>query len=200
MAEYDPEPRSAGPSVVTRGRLVRSAILVLDPAGAAKHDDIPASWHPMSLHHLVVWCRLPVEHSLEPAERALAELSDQHAKVDLLTCGPTTALAMDFALNHADAVRAVLLVDPSAPHDQFGGNATAADARWEERSWERLAELGRAGVAVKIVAHSAGGSRDRVPPPLPLGHPDLVELVRSAITELESEDVEGWSQPGSEGS
>lgn len=200
MSEYDPEPRSAGPALVARGRLVHSAILVLDPAGAAKHDDVPASWHPMSLEHLLLWCRIPADTSLAEADRALSELARQNAVVDVLTSGPAAGAAMDLAERNASSVRSVLLVDPAAPHDHFGGpEAAAADERWADAARDRMAELQDAGIDVRIVAHSCGGGRDRVPPPLPLGHPDLVELVRTAITELDAETETNWGVPGGEG-
>lgn len=192
VADYDPNPRTAGPAIVTEGPVDGSTVLVLDPAGAAKHADIPASWRSLTRDRQVVWCRLPTAEALAEAERAMSGLAERHVVVDVLTTGPVAEVAMAFALRHASAVRAVLLVDPAAPDPRYPAeDAEVADARWAERSWRQVAELDRAGVPVRIIAHSAGGSRDRVPPPLPLGHPDLVEVVRATVEALDDPGGEG---------
>src|SRR5690606_201599 len=43
----DTEPmRSEGPAVTVHGRGGERRVLVLDPAGASKHDELPATWRP----------------------------------------------------------------------------------------------------------------------------------------------------------
>ncbi|MBA0125894.1 hypothetical protein H0B56_10110 [Haloechinothrix sp. YIM 98757] len=200
MSEYATDPRGDGPTLVSDGPVNAPAVLVLDPAGAAKHEDIPASWHELLGTRHVVWCRMPAGDALFSAGEALAELADRHVTVDVVTSGPDAVTAMDFVRARADVVRALLLVDPAASgarlaHDTRGmrvpespgADAQAADAVWEERYRARIAALADAGVAVRTVAHSPGGGRDRIPPPLPLGHPDVVERITGTLHGLDGE-------------
>lgn len=187
MAEYDEHPREHGPPVVVDGPPDAPAIIVFDPAGAAKHEDIPASWHSLLWERRLIWCRMPAENAIAEADDAMAELATRDATVDAVTSGPLAEVAMMFARRWASEVRSLLLVDPAAPDQRFAAEeAEIADALWEKRSRRRIRELEEAGVAVRVVAHSAGGERDRIPPPLPLGHPDVVAVIRSAIGELDS--------------
>ncbi|SNR78291.1 hypothetical protein SAMN06265360_11934 [Haloechinothrix alba] len=198
VSEYESDPRGEGPTLVSDGPGNAPAVLVLDPAGAAKHEDIPASWHGLLRSRYVVWCRMPARDALSSAGEALAELADRHVTVDVVTSGPDAAAAMDLVRARADAVRALLLVDPAASgarlaHDTRGmcvpespgAEALAADAAWEERHRTHIAALAAAGVAVRTVAHSSGGRRDRLPPPLPLGHPDVVDRITSTFNGLD---------------
>lgn len=187
MADYQEHPREHGPPIVVDGPAGAPAIIVFDPAGAAKHDDIPASWHPLRRERRVIWCRMPAKNALGEADNTMAELAAHDVTVDAVTSGPVAEVAMMFTRRWASAVRSLLLVDPAAPDQRFATDeAELADALWEKRSQRRMHELVEAGVAVRVVAHSAGGDRDRVPPPLPLGHPDLVEVIRGAIEELDA--------------
>lgn len=187
MTRFDPEPRSSGPAIVRGGPEGYATLLVLDPAGAAKHEDIPASWNTLLRSRHVVWARLPTRQALAEAEDTLASLTESAATVDVLTSGPTAELAMDFAFQRAEAIRALLLVDPGAPDQRFSAQeAEYADALWEERAQDRISALEDAGVLVRVVAHSSGGSRDRVRPPLPLGHPDIVPTISGVIGELDA--------------
>lgn len=189
------DPRSGGPSVVSAGPRDAPAVLVLDPAGIAKHDDLPPGWERLAARRRVVWCRLPVQGALADCRAALDELARGNAPVDLVTSGPTAEMAMDLAVTRPTAVRSVLLIDPGSPDARFPSTVDAldADASWEERTRWRVEEVEQAGVAVRIVGHSAGGSRDRVPPPIPLGHPDVVEVISEALREF---DVAQQDPPG----
>ena len=40
--------RSEGPAVVTAGDPSGPKVIVLDPAGAAKHGELPATWRPLT--------------------------------------------------------------------------------------------------------------------------------------------------------
>jgi hypothetical protein len=63
-------------------------------------------------------------------------------------------------------VRSVLLVDPGPvePGDRLPATAE---------------------VPTRVVARSMGGDRDRVEPPIPLGHPDVVDGVITALEDAE---------------
>lgn len=180
-------PRSGGPTVVYAGPQDAPAVLVLDPAGLAKHDDLPPGWKRLADRRRVVWCRLPAHEALAESRAALNELAHGDAPIDLVTSGPTAEVAMDLAMTRPGAVRSVLLIDPGSPDDRFPSTVDAmdADASWEKRTRWRVEEVEQAGVAVRIVGHSAGGSRDRVPPPVPLGHPDVVEVISEALREFD---------------
>ncbi|MQA62455.1 MAG: hypothetical protein GEU86_13380 [Actinophytocola sp.] len=190
---YDPHPRDSGPVVVTDGPAGAPAVLVFDPAGVAKREDIPASWHGLLWDRQVLWCRIPAMESPAQVDAALSGRATVPPAIDVVASGPCTELALVFGKQRASSVRSVLLVDPAAPDDRFPTDeAEIADALWEERSRQRMEELESAGVTVRVIAHSTGGDTDRVPPPLPLGHPDVVEAVSAAIAELDAGE-----QPGS---
>lgn len=184
---YDPHPRDSGPAVVADGPASAPVILVFDPAGVAKREDIPATWHTLLDDRQVLWCRIPAMDSPAEVDAALSEQGTVLTAVDVVASGPCTELAMVFGKQRASSVRSVLLVDPAAPDDRFATEeADIADALWEERSRQRMRELESTGVTVRVIAHSTGGDTDRVPPPLPLGHPDVVEAVSEAIADLEA--------------
>lgn len=189
---YDPHPRDSGPAVVADGPAGAPMILVFDPAGVAKREDIPASWHGLLWDRQVLWCRIPAMDSPAEVDAALDGQAAVPPAVDVVASGPCTEFAMVFGKQRASSVRSVLLVDPAAPDDRFGSEeAEIADALWEERSRKRIGELESAGVTVRVIAHSTGGDTDRVPPPLPLGHPDVVEAVSAAIADLEAGEKPG---------
>ncbi|RZQ59459.1 hypothetical protein [Amycolatopsis suaedae] len=153
--------REQGPPTVWEGAAGAPALLVLDPAGAANHEGLPASWRDVTTRRQVVWFRLPTDGALSAAEEMLTDPSALGGTVDLLASGPAAGTAVALAGRHADTVRSLLLVDP------------------EE-------EPARIPVDVRVVAHSTGGPRDRVPPPLPLGHPDVVAAVERTLAELDA--------------
>ncbi|SDZ23888.1 hypothetical protein SAMN05421504_11133 [Amycolatopsis xylanica] len=161
--------RSAGPPVVADGDPGGQTLIVLDPAGLGKHDEVPATWRPFTDQRQILWCRIPAEGALSAAEELLGDADDDSALVvDIVASGPVAEEALRLAARHPPAVRAVMLVDPA----------------WEPDHLARLAKLDEAGVEVRVIAHSRGGELDRVPPPLPLGHPDVVAAVYRTIGEL----------------
>ncbi|MTD57840.1 hypothetical protein [Amycolatopsis pithecellobii] len=180
-----PDPiRAGGPAVVTEGTPGGPIVLVLDPAGEAKHGGLPATWrdHPDSWR--VMWCRAPAEGGLNAADEILTDPPDSGKIVHILASGPSTDAVLRLAQAHPGPVRSVLLVDPGAAGFVERGEGTDADERWEHETARQRSELSRHGVDVRIVAHSAGGPRDRIPAPLPLGHPDVVAAVQAAVTPL----------------
>ncbi|TNC27003.1 hypothetical protein [Amycolatopsis alkalitolerans] len=180
---YSPDPmRAGGPAVVTEGTLGGPIVLVLDPAGEAKHAGLPATWRAHLDSWRVVWCRTPVEGGLGTANEILADAAAK--SVHVLTSGPIADEVLRLAEAHPTAVRSVLLVDPGATGFVEAGDGADADERWEADSEQRRVALARSGVDVRVIAHSSGGERDRIPAPLPLGHPDVVSAVRNSVAEL----------------
>ncbi|MDQ3577794.1 MAG: hypothetical protein M3443_09395, partial [Actinomycetota bacterium] len=59
--------------------------------------------------------------------------------------------------------------------------AIAANDRWMTARRRSTSDLSSLGVDVRVVAQSRGGGRDRVVPPLPLGHPDVVAAVEEVL-------------------
>jgi hypothetical protein len=166
MREFENEgPRSAGPAVVWAGLDHGPALVVVDPSGAAKHAELPATWHPLAEEYQVVWCRVPAGDPLPTdVEDVLETFAQRQTRVDLVAAGTTCEATVELAAQFATAVRSVLLVDPG-PVGR---------------------ELAAAGVRTHVVARSHGGDTDRVPPPLPLGHPEVVDGVRTALVEADT--------------
>jgi hypothetical protein len=162
--------RSAGPDVVTAGDPGGSPLVVLDPAGAAKHDELPASWRSLAGSRRIVWCRLPVDGALSAADEILSDARG----ADVVASGPFAEEALRLAARHPGAVRYVLLVDPAADAEVPAARAAAADDDWLAGHEEPIARLREAGTEVEVIAHSTGGADDRIAAPLPLGHPDVV--------------------------
>jgi pimeloyl-ACP methyl ester carboxylesterase len=165
MREFENEgPRSRGPSVVWSGLERGPVLVIVDPSGAAPHEDLPATWHGLAEEYQVVWCRVPATDRLpEDVEDVLETLAQWQVQVDLVAGGTASRLAIRLATRFAEAVRSVLLVDPDP------------------------LETDAAGTRTRVVARSQGGPSDRVPPPLPLGHPDVVAGVRVALREADEE-------------
>lgn len=192
MRDLSAEPqRAQGPPLVWEGPAGARAVLVLDPSGAAKHDELPATWRGLAERTQVVWCRTPVAGSpdelddLNDAVAALGTLAARDATVDLVASGPIAEAAMRLADEHARQVRSLLLVDPGSAHEEVSSaEAERADQLWSKRMSERWEQLHAEGITVRVVAHSKPDARDRIEPPLPLGHPDVVRAVSSALAEL----------------
>jgi hypothetical protein len=154
-------------------------VIVLDPAGAASHGELPATWRPLTERWTVVWCRLPADDS---AWQLAEFLQGVTGPVDVVAAGPAAAAAMAIGGRHNDVVRSVLLVDPAAggiPVD--AETAKVADDMWMKREAPTIDALALEGVNVRVIAHSFRGDRDRREPPLPLGHPDVVSLIRAQL-------------------
>lgn len=179
-----PDPvRAAGPPAVTEGTPDGPIVLVLDPAGAAKHDELPATWRALARDWQVTWCRLPSGGALTEADDVLSDPPRPGRSVFVVASGPFADDALRLAQRHTGTVRAVLLVDPGADRYISPDRGDTETGRWEEEAAGLRAELADAGVEVKVVAYSTGGARDRVSAPIPLGHPDVAKAVRQAIEE-----------------
>jgi hypothetical protein len=186
-ASEDADPvRADGPPVVWDGMAGAPALLVFDPAGEGKHDELPATWRPLADQRQIIWCRLPTDGALTHAEEILSDPAALGPVVDVVASGPVAETAMWAVARHPDSVRSLLLVDPAAGGAAAGEPAAEADANWADRNAKERAELERAGVTVTTIAHSPGGDRDRIPPPLPLGHPDVVSALINALPDNES--------------
>lgn len=176
MLESDEPARAEGPSVVFEGQEDAPTVLVLDPAGAAKHAAVPATWRKLAESRRLIWCRLPADGSLSEAEELLADPDGLRAPIDVVTSGPAVPTVVDLLSRHADTVRSLLLIDP-------GGGV--GDASEPASVTSRREELRKAGVTIETVAESPGGTRDRVEPPMPLGHPDVLDAVERALGSLD---------------
>jgi pimeloyl-ACP methyl ester carboxylesterase len=193
MREFENQgPRSRGPSVVWAGLDRGPVLVIVDPSGAAPHEELPATWHGLTEEYQVVWCRVPATDRLpEDVEDVLETLAQWQVQVDLVAGGTACRLAMRLAARFAKAVRSVLLVDPGPLGSDLRAGAAAtpalADATWQVETLDDRRELDAAGARIRVVAYSEGGPRDRVPPPLPLGHPDVVAGVRAALREADEE-------------
>jgi hypothetical protein len=179
--------RAAGPSAVAEGRPQARSLVVLDPAGAAKHERIPAAWHDLEQAWRIVWCRMPSAGAREQAEAALRADGGGGPPVDIVASGPYGQEALRLAEAHRDTVRSVLLVDPGAETVVEAEDADLADENWMSRHGRLVATVRDAGVEVDVIAHSHGGPDDRVPAPIPLGHPDVVAALKAALHTLPGE-------------
>lgn len=164
---YQTQPRRAGPPVVTAGLLTAPAVVVIDPVGAAKHDDIPATWHPMTHRRHIVWCRTPTPDSLAAADEQIKALAGRRAVIDIVSAGHLAGLAVVLAEGWAPVIRSLVLVDP--------GDGERPPTDWDERG------LAAADVAVRIL-DVAEIEDDR---PLSLGHPTVVAAVDTALDDLD---------------
>lgn len=165
MCEFDRDgPRSGGSPVMWAGQEDGPALVVVDPAGAAKHD-LPPTWHELAEHFQVAWCRTPASaRSLEDLEDVLETLSERRVPanvVNLVASGDACPAAIEIAHQFAHIVSSVLLVDPAEDDD------TGA--------------LADTDIEVRVVARSHPGPSDRVEAPMPLGHPEVVEGVTTAL-------------------
>jgi hypothetical protein len=167
VREFEKEgPRADGAPVVWAGLDDGPALVVVDPSGAAKHDELPPTWDRLAEHFQVAWCRIPAsEHSLEEVEDVLETLHDRGTPASLVASGEACPAAIAIAGQFADIVSSVLLVDP-AEDDNNTGTLAGTD------------------IEVRVVARSHEGPTDRVEAPMPLGHPEVVEGVVTALAGL----------------
>ncbi|WP_051399998.1 hypothetical protein [Haloechinothrix halophila] len=156
MAEFETHPREVGPSLVTAGLAGGPAIMVFDPDGLAKHDDVPASWHHLLWRHQVLWCRLPAMDSLAEATQKTHELAAARLPLDVVAGGTGAAVAVDFCQAHRP--RSLLLVDPGTVP-------------------ESVSRLHDDGVRISVLG------TEGEPEPRTLGHPDVVVAVTDLVGE-----------------
>ncbi|MFI9456159.1 hypothetical protein [Amycolatopsis sp. NPDC052450] len=164
-AETDPV-RAEGPSVVTDGD-DGAKLLVLDPAGEGKHGELPATWRPLAAQRQVIWCRLPVDGALTQAEDVLGDAEPGGPPIDVIASGESAEDALRLAERHPGAASHVLLIDPVP-----------------DESSELAERVRSAGTAVAVLPHSTGEPYNRVPPPLPLGHPDVVAGISKILEDV----------------
>ncbi|WP_037366384.1 hypothetical protein [Amycolatopsis orientalis] len=174
--------RADGPPLVTAGRPGSPRLVVLDPAGLAKHEGLPATWRPLEQDHEILWYRIPVEGAWSGTGETLAAPE----RSDLVTSGPLAADALRLAAEHSGSVRSVLLVDPAAEGVLSPGDAAVADEAWLAQHDAEIAALRESGVEVEVLAHSSDDPDDQIPSPLPLGHDWVVDALRETLARLES--------------
>src|SRR3954470_4027722 len=123
----EPEPaRSEGPSVVTAGEPAGPKLIVLDPAGAARHDDLPAPWRPLAERRGIFWCRVPAGGALTEADDLVGDHGPGDPVFGVVSSAPIAADALQLVERHLGAARHLLLVDPAS--DAFLPSADAAEA------------------------------------------------------------------------
>jgi hypothetical protein len=161
------EVRADGPEVVWHGPGKDAPVmLVLDPAGEAKHDELPGTWRPLTEYLRVGWCRLP-------AGPAVRDELRRSAPVHLVAAGTAVEPALRLAERHPESVRFLIAIDP-AP-----AGSTAEDPRgwWDRDIAPRRHELAEHGVRVHGFVSRDSDPTIRVEPPAPLGHPHVVARV-----------------------
>ncbi|WP_394615782.1 hypothetical protein JNUCC0626_39615 [Lentzea sp. JNUCC 0626] len=151
MRDFDEPSRATGPGVVADGPAGAATVLVIDPAGEALHDEIPATWRPLSETVRIVWLRVPAAPGWKSTVDTVLtrHRDDTRTVLDVVTSGPIAADVLDLVASHPDLVRSVLVVDPEVPVE-----ATFA----------------------QVIPHTASAVS-----PLPLGHPDVVSGVVAAL-------------------
>ncbi len=164
MREFAKEgPRAQGNPVVWAGREDGPALVVVDPAGTAKHDELPPTWDQLATHFQVAWCRIPAsKQSIEDLEDVFETLADRQSSANLVASGEACEAALALAREYGDIVTSVLLVDPPDGDEELPGT----------------------DIEVRVIARSHPGPDDRVEPPLPLGHPDVVAGLVTALARL----------------
>jgi pimeloyl-ACP methyl ester carboxylesterase len=158
VREFDKEgPRADGPPVVWTGPELGPALVVIDPTGAAKHAELPGTWHRLAETHQIAWCRLPASRkSLEDIEDVLESLAERRPPVvAMVASGDACPAAVALAGQFDDLVKHVLLVDPTPDTPESG--------------------------LTTVVARSTHDDLDRVAAPLPIGHPDVVAGVVAVL-------------------
>ena len=130
---------------------------MIDPAGEAVHYGIPATWRELTNSVRVVWLRVPAAPHWQSTVGTVLERHEgdnEPVPLDVVSSGPIAAAVIDLVRQHENLVHSVLLVDPEIAVD----------------------------VPFARVITSGGGATDgRVPPPLPLGHPDVVAEVTAEL-------------------
>lgn len=136
-------------------------VVVLDPSGDAKHDELPATWRALAEQVEVVWWRLPA------AERDTrsAGLLDGIDRTYLVGAGSAALLTLSLAVSHRAQVRCVVLVDPPWP---------VADLPYVRRI------VSHRSLPIEQVDTASGD--------LPIGHPDVVSAVVRALAAADPAD------------
>jgi hypothetical protein len=160
MRDFNEPARATGPGVVVDGPTGMTTVLVIDPAGEAVHDEIPATWRELTDRLRIVWLRVPAAPEWKSTvDTVLGRHRDDDVRtvLDVVTSGPMAAEVIDLVRGHEDLVRSVLLVDPEVEIDE---------------------------PFARVIARSHEVPDDRIPAPLPLGHPYVVFGVAEALNQL----------------
>ncbi|MGW4528932.1 hypothetical protein [Amycolatopsis sp. NPDC004378] len=176
--------RSAGPSVVTAGDPAGPKVIVLDPAGAAKHGELPATWRPLADRRGIFWCRVPAGGALSEADDLMGDAGPGEPEITVVASGPFAADALQLVERHPGAAARLLLVDPASDAFLPSGDAEQANENWLGEHDEVVSRVRETGTDVRLIASTTERPDDRVPPPLPLGHPDVVAAVRTALGDV----------------
>lgn len=164
--------RQHGPVVVRGGRPDAPTLLVFDPAGEAKHAELPALWRPLSEHFSMVWVRVPAEaRSAQPLGRVLDEVVLGSEQIHLVAEAQAVEQALAFAVAHIHRVHSVLLVDPMET------DMTVADTERAGREARLRRTLETRGVRVRHTARDPSDPAQHGESPIPLGHPEVVRWV-----------------------
>ncbi|HEX3792514.1 MAG TPA: hypothetical protein VHW44_31920 [Pseudonocardiaceae bacterium] len=197
--ESDELVRANGPVIVRKGPLDGPTVLVLDPAGDAKHYGLPATWRAFAEHLNVVWWRLlAASRDGLTVESVLAGLGHNGETLDVVSHGSAAELGLLLAAEYPELVRSVVLVDPEDP-TAAAGSGSAAPAtdlemtvQWCDRRFGVLTDrLAEQGTPVEIIADD---STDDDLPPLPIGHPEVVATVVRALVDVTAGQSRQWAQ------
>lgn len=162
MRDFGEPARASGPGVVVEGPPDAPTVLVIDPAGAASHGEIPATWRELTDHLRVVWLRAPAAPDwLSTMDRVLTRHHGDRATIDVVTSGPLAGQVLDLASRHRSLVRSLLLVDP-----ETGRKVEGLDVRVIAVTDEGPAPIGHPDVVVAVVREllSLDSDRDMEPP------------------------------------
>lgn len=176
----DDEVRGAGPAVVWQGPRSAPLVLVLDPAGEAKHEALPATWRPLAEYLRIGWCRLPAEVTGEPSVENILDQTSQ--RVHLVAAATAAEAALRLAEEHPDLVRSVVVADPAPVRrpvtSAIAGGPDGSDTDWwDADTADQRQRLLAQGVRVAAFVSRETDPAVRVEPPVPLGHPDVVGRV-----------------------
>lgn len=170
-------------------------VLVLDPAGEAKHETLPATWRPLAEHLRIGWCRLPAGFGDTPSVEDL--LRGVQQRVHLVAAATAAEPALRLAHEYVGQVRSVVAIDPapvSAPETgpdtapgSGGGPASPAADWWDEATARRRQDLRTHGVRVAAFVSRETDPAMRVEPPVPLGHPDVVGRVLQLLLSFQGD-------------
>ena len=157
MRDFDQPTRASGPGVVVDGPAGARTVLVIDPAGEGVHDGIPATWRELAKSVRIVWLRVPAAPEWKSTVDTVLERHDgdnEPVPLDVVSSGPIAGAVIDLVRHHENLVHSVLLVDPEIDVDVS---------------------------FARVIARSDDTSDGRVPPPLTLGHPDVVAAVTARL-------------------